>query len=350
MASQNTDRRHRPTARALAQSATAVGVGAGLALQRHHARSIARDPAYARLTGPLWCEPLSVRAADETDLRFEIFGALDGATVVFAHGWTKQLSFWRPVIRILRRHGLRLVAYDLRRHGLSGTAADGDYSLDRYGEDLEAVLTATVPDGEHAIVVGHSLGAMADGAWAERHEVSRHARGAALINTGLGDLISGQLLLGGLEARFGSPLVGRIVMRPRAPMPSLSSPVAYALIRRAAFGPTASPGQVAFYERLLADCPPRVRAATGIAISEMDLWEAVARITVPTLVVAGNDDCLTPLAHSRRIARTLPQPTGLIELEATGHMAPLERPAEVAAALEKLAAQTAPVAESAGAR
>lgn len=69
------------------------------------------------------------------------------------------------------------------------------------------------------------------------------------------------------------------------------------MIRHAAFGPAATTGEVAFYERMLVSCP-----ACGVAISDMDLSEAVASLTIPTLVVAGSADRLTPPAHARRIA------------------------------------------------
>jgi pimeloyl-ACP methyl ester carboxylesterase len=113
------------------------------------------------------------------------------------------------------------------------------------------------------------------------------------------------------------------------------------VIRHTAFGPGASAGEVAFYERMLMDCPPAVRAATGVALSDMDLWHAVARLTIPTLVVAGERDRLTPPAHARRIAEELPHPAGLIVLPETGHMSPLERPRELSEALERLVHETA---------
>lgn len=344
MGFQAPQRRRWSTRRALTLSAAAVGAGAGIALQRRHARAIARDPEYGQLSAPLDSASLLVRSADTTELHVETFGPEDAATVVFAHGWTEQLSFWRPVISLLREHGLRLVAYDLRGHGRSGRAAGDDYSLARYGDDLEAVLAAVAGDRQAALIAGHSLGAMSIAAWAERHDVRRRVRAAAMINTGLGDLVTGQLLLGGLAARFSGPFVGRMLIGSRAPLPSFSSPLAHAAIRHAAFGPDATRGQVAFYERMLVECPPGVRAATGIAISDMDLWHAVAQITVPTVVIAGSGDRLTPPAHARRIAEALPQPAGLVELERTGHMSPLERPAEIAGALERLVAQTSPVA------
>jgi len=322
-------------------SAAAGGAAAGIALQRRHLRSIARDPDYARLTAPLGGRPLPVVSADGTRLHAEVFGPDTGATIVLAHGWTEQLSFWGPVIRILSSKGLRPVAYDLRGHGRSGPAAAHDYSLARFGEDIEAVLAAATPEGERATVVGHSLGAMSIAAWAEDHDPGARAAAAAMINTGLGDLATGHLLFGELAKRLNSPLAGRIFLGCRARIPSFSSPLLQAVIRYAAFGPTATTGQVAFYERMLIACPPDVRAACGVAISDMDLWHAVARLTVPTLVVTGDRDRLTPPAHARRIAETLPDPAGLIELGQTGHMSPLERPEQLAAAVQRLVSDTA---------
>ena len=97
----------------------------------------------------------------------------------------------------------------------------------------------------------------------------------------------------------------------KAPVPPFSTPLQQAMIRYTAFGPHASLGDVAFYERMLIDTPPDVRAAVGVALSGMDLWHAVASLTVPTLVIAGAGDRLTPPAHARRIAEALPHPAGL---------------------------------------
>ena len=60
--------------------------------------------------------------------------------------------------------------------------------------------------------------------------------------------------------------------------------VSSAAIRYIAFGPHASPAQVAFYERMLVNTPPGVRADIGIAMSEMDLHDALPRLTVTTIV------------------------------------------------------------------
>src|SRR5947209_5487024 len=162
-------RRSRPGLRAIAAAAVVGAVAAGAAVQRRHLTSIARDPEYRRLRAPLGGRPLRVTSADGTELYAEVFGPEDGDTVVLAHGWTEQISFWGLVIGRLRDQDLRVVAYDLRGHGRSARASDGDYALERFGEDLEAVLAATGAGAERepATVVGHSLGAMSIAAWAE---------------------------------------------------------------------------------------------------------------------------------------------------------------------------------------
>lgn len=182
-------RRHR-----LELGGTAAVALAGAALERRHLRRIVRDPEQARLASPPSGEPLAVRSADGTQLHAEVFGAGE-LTFVLAHGWTEMLSFWTYVIDELCSHGFRVVAYDLRGHGQSEPAHGGDYAVARFGEDLEAVLAAAVPEGQRAIVAGHSLGAMSVAAWAEHHDVPRRACAAALLNTGVGDPLADSLLI-----------------------------------------------------------------------------------------------------------------------------------------------------------
>lgn len=328
------------TRRTLSLAAAAIGAAAGVALQHRHRQTLSGDPDFERLRRPLGGGPLAVVSADGTALHAESFGPADAPTIVLAHGWTEQLGFWGPVIEVLLRRGLRAVAYDLRGHGRSAAAADGDYSLERFGEDLAAVLAASVDPKRsqaRATVVGHSLGAMSIAAWADAHDVSAHVNAAALINTGLGDLISGHQLFGQLARRLNHPRVGRALMGSGLPLLPFSSPLSHAVVRYVAFGPSATAGDVAFYERMLLDTPAAVRAACGVALSDMNLWEAVAGLTVPTLVVAGDRDRLTPPDHARRIAEALPDSAGLIILKDTGHMSPLERPLKLADALAQLA-------------
>ena len=132
----------RPTRRVLALAAAAAGALAGLEVQRRHLGRLKRDEDLRRAQRPSGGRPLAVTSADGTRLHAERFGPETATVVVLAHGWTERVNFWGPVIRRLVDAGLPPVAYDLRGHGASAEAADGDYSLERFGDDVEAVLAA----------------------------------------------------------------------------------------------------------------------------------------------------------------------------------------------------------------
>ena len=322
---------------------TAVALAAAGLLESVHTRRIARDPENEALETTPKGRPQSVRSADGTRLHAEVWGPDDAETIVLAHGWTETLRFWTYVIRRLERKGFRVVAYDLRGHGDSAPASSGDYAIPRFGEDLDAVLEACTPPARRAVVAGHSLGAMSIASWAASHDVERRIRAAALLNTGVGDLIAEHLLLP--LPRVAQAASRAIALRGflgnKTPLPRLTTPFSYAAIRYTAFGPDASPAQVAFFERMLVTCPPDVRANVGMAMSEMDLHHALPRLTVPTIVIAGAADRLTPPSHARRIAQMLPDLRRLAVLERAGHMTPLERPDVVTEALSELTRLTA---------
>ena len=230
----------RPALRAMALTAVAAGAIAGAEGQRRHLRRLRDDEEYAALTAPLGGRRLDVVSADGTRLHAERFGPEpgEGSVIVLAHGWTERLAFWGPVISRLVAAGLRPVAYDLRGHGDSSPAADGDYALERFGEDVEAVLSAALRDGERGLVAGHSLGGMSIAAWAGAHDAPARVDAAALINTAMGDLLGGHLLLGELAKRLEHPALSRMLMGSGLRVPAFSTPLQQAVIRHAAFGPT----------------------------------------------------------------------------------------------------------------
>ena len=258
--------------------------------------------------------------------------------MVLVHGWTCALRFWTYQLRALAGE-LRLVAFDLRGHGASEGPSSGDYSTEAFADDLEAVLASCVPDGRRAVLAGHSLGGMTIVAWAGRHPqaVARRASAAALVNTGVGDLISNALVVrlpAGMDRIRG--VAARVALAAPAPLPPQPTPLSHRLVRYMALSPSASPAQVAFTEGMVLETRAQARARTGASLSRLDLQHAVESLTVPTLVLAGERDRLTPPVHARRLADALPEPVDLVELPNVGHMAPLEAHEEVAAALRRL--------------
>lgn len=331
-----------PTSRTttLALLTAAGGAAATTAALRSHRRRIAADPAHAELSAPLEGRAASVISADGTRLHAEVFGPEDAPTIVLLHGWTETLRFLKLQIRELSRE-FRVVAYDLRGHGRSGTAPTADaYGMDEHADDVDAVLRALVPEGERVIFAGHSLGAMALVAWAGRHEeqVADRLAGAALISTGMGDLVSETLVVRA-PARFSraGQVVGASVLSAKVRLPKGSTPLTHRLIRYIALARSASPATVAFCERMILECPRDVRGAVGATLSRLELHHAVESLNVPTVVIAGERDRLTPPVHARRFAELLPQLVELVEIPGIGHMAPVEAPATVTEKIAELA-------------
>jgi pimeloyl-ACP methyl ester carboxylesterase len=313
--------------------------GAAAALRRHR-RRIAADPAHQQLFAPLHGERAQVTSADGTQLHAELFGPEDAPAIVLLHGWTETLRLLTLQIRELSKE-FRVVAYDMRGHGRSGTAPDASaYSVDDHAADLDAVLRAFIPAGQRAVVAGHSLGAMTIVAWAGNNEaqVPERLAGAALISTGMGDLISESLVVrapGRLE-RVGQ-VVGATLMGTKMPLPKGSTPVSHRIIRYIALSPEASPATVAFCERMILECRREVRGAVGATLSQLELNHAVESLSVPTIVIAGEHDRLTPPVHAQRLAESLPHLVELVEVRGIGHMAPVEAPDVVTAKIAQLA-------------
>jgi pimeloyl-ACP methyl ester carboxylesterase len=342
------DRRARLRRTVRAAGAGALGLaGAGLT-ELSHRRRLAADPEYRRLLHPLQGAPVSARSADGTVIHAEVFGDDGALTFVLAPGWTETLAYFDSMTRELVDKGYRVVAYDLRGQGRSTQAESGEWQIERYGEDLQAVLEATCAGRTDVILAGHSMGAMAVAAWARERDVAAQIRGAMLMNTGLSGLILATKLLPALlPGAIAEPLARWAFMGNAMPMPPISTALSRAVIRFVAFGPYASDAEVDFYERMLMTCPPGVRAHAGMAMTNMDLVDALERFTVPTLVLSGRLDRLTPPVHAERIAAALPNLLKLVELPGIGHMGPLESPHELVTALLEVAGTTTDAPEPA---
>lgn len=85
----------------------------------------------------------------------EIYGDSSHQTILLAHGGGQTRYAWASVAKRLGAAGWRALAVDLRGHGDSDWASDGNYTHGRYGEDLVELAAAM---GAKPVVVGASLG------------------------------------------------------------------------------------------------------------------------------------------------------------------------------------------------
>jgi pimeloyl-ACP methyl ester carboxylesterase len=316
----------------------ATVAGAGLAVELRHRRRLAADPLDALLSTPLAGEQVPVVSADGTLIHAEVFGPHGAPTLVLVPGWTEKLQIYDLLTRVLLDRGYRIVSFDLRGQGQSGAPVEGDQAIERYGEDVEAVLAAAAGGREDVILAGHSMGGMSIMAWAEAFQPSARVRAVGLLNTGAVGLADASTLLPSSTPTGARRRIGGMFIFGAAPPPPLSTPLSRAILRHVAFGPTASEAQVAFFERMGWECPATVRITAGATLATLDVTAGVTRLDVPTLVLTGAQDRLTPPVLSQQLAELLPNPVELKILPETGHMTPLERPAELADALATLAA------------
>jgi pimeloyl-ACP methyl ester carboxylesterase len=230
----------------------------------------------------------------------------------------------------------RVVVYDQRGHGRSPEAGPGGYSTRALADDLEAVLKATLEPGQKAVLGGHSMGGMTLMAAAGRAAVREHGAAVLLCSTGSSRLTAESLVLpiraGALRTRMTAA-----VLAARAPLGPVTA-VSKVILKYATMGRGSAPDRVDVCARIVHACPRSARVAWGHVLGELDLEARVRELRLPTAVIAGTQDRLTPPVHARAIAAALPQSLGLTELAGMGHMTPVEAPEVVTAKLRELVA------------
>ncbi|MGW7030112.1 alpha/beta fold hydrolase [Streptomyces xanthophaeus] len=279
-------------------------------------------------------------SADGARLHAEVHGEEGAPAVVLAHGWTCSTAFWAAQIRDLAKDH-RVIAYDQRGHGRSPAART--HSTTALADDLVAVLGAALAPGERAVLAGHSMGGMTIMAAAGRPEFAEHTAAALLCSTGSARLVEEALVLPIRAGRLRTRVTGA-VLGARAPLGPVT-PIARKVLKYATMGPGSAPDKVEACARIVHACPTKVRHAWSQVLAGLDLDADLARLAVPTAVIGGKDDRLTPVVHARAIAAALPNCVGLTELTGAGHMTPIEAPEAVTAALRELTAVYLPAEE-----
>ena len=142
--------------------------------------------------------------------------------------------------------------------------------------------------------------------------------------------LAGLILIGtGAKLRVLARLVELLRERPRE---------GQSLITELAFAIGTPREQVAIVDRVLRDAAPLVTLGDYLACDRFDVRDRLAGIRLPTLVVSGAEDRLTPLKYGRFLADTIPG-ARLVAIEAAGHFPQLEQPARVNAAIREFLAQ-----------
>lgn len=326
-----------------------AGVAGGLTAERAMVRAHRRrpDPAAGVDTG-LDADTAGHLLTMSDGGRLRVVEQGRGPAIVLIHGITLSSAVWHEQLPALAAAGYRAVAYDQRGHGSSTPGADG-ISLGRLAADLGEVLDAL--DLGPAMVVGHSMGGMVALRWLtggpdaatgpSGPSSGGPARGRvaalALVATSASPVVGSGLP--GVRAAVAAarPLLARADwLTSRLPGPSLGRGDLGFLLARVTFGADPSASQVTLTRDVTAGVPARVSAGLLGEIVHFDEMASLRSLTLPTLVVVGTNDLMTPAGHARAMAGELADGE-LIVLDGCGHMVMMERAAELDAALLALA-------------
>jgi pimeloyl-ACP methyl ester carboxylesterase len=330
---------------------SAVGTIAGVTVARSMTRRPEIEDPYANenfetLDGD---RSYVVTTPDGVPLAVREVGPADAPlTVVFAHGFCLRMgAFHFQRMRLSDEWGprVRMIFYDQRGHGRSGDAPPETYTVTQLGRDLETVLQVIAPRGP-IVVVGHSMGGMTVLSHARQypHHYGNRIVGAALISSaaeGVAKSPLGEILNNpALEAvRFTARSAPRLVQRSRNVGRSVIGPI----LRAASYADLyVSPSVVAFSEKMMLATPIPTLIEFLQALEVHDETAALPTLaTIPTLIVCGDHDLVTPAEYSKKMAAALPE-SELVIVGRSGHLVLLSKPNPINDGLVRLVKRATP--------
>jgi 3-oxoadipate enol-lactonase len=236
--------------------------------------------------------------------------------VILSHSLGVSMAMWDDQVKALGGE-YRILRYDTRGHGGSD-APSGDYSLDRLGRDVLAVMDHLGIASAH--FCGLSLGGMT-GQWLAVHAAERIER-LVIANSSahMGPAEGWQQRIATVRAEGMAAITGAVLERWFTP----------------AFLGGGAPG-VERTRRMLLATSPDGYAGCCAAIRDMDLRPIIRLIASPTLVIAGSLDPATPAEHSELIRARIAG-ASLATLPAA-HLSNIEQPDGFNAALRAFLGQ-----------
>ena len=307
----------------VAGAAAAAGAGLAYALEKTAVRRWKADP--EALTAAGRAMPGDIRhhflPVDDGG-RLHVIERGSGPPLVLVHGVTLGVGIWVPQFQQLARSH-RVIAVGQRGHGQSLGGDDG-YSIERLAEDLRSVLEQLAV--ERAVIVGHSMGGMVLQrlAVSDPAALARHAAGLVLLATTPGGFAPGGFVggaVGWLTTALAAQGLGYAERRGQGLVPQHDLG---AWATRLTFGTSPQAVDVELSRSMLAAMSPSAMHGLLVPLLTFDVRSELDRIELPTRIVVGTRDVLTPLRMARIMAELIPR-AELVVYPGCGHMVMLER-------------------------
>jgi pimeloyl-ACP methyl ester carboxylesterase len=255
--------------------------------------------------------PLQLQRPDGTQIFVEIFGPADGPTVVATHGWGTDRQEWAYFRKQCPK--LKLVVWDLPGSGRSTRPENDDYSLEKFAQDLRAVLEIS---GENPVtLLGHSIGGMTTLTLCRLFPelLGTRISGIVLVHTTYRNPLR-TMPMSGLWTVLEKPVVVPLLYLQiwLSPLIWLSNCLSYFngsmhwSNTRTGFAGGESRAKLDFVSRYSLDASPAVLARGCLGMLAYDARQTLPTISVPVLVIGGDKDPVTPQRASEFIAEHTP--------------------------------------------
>ncbi|MGY1747815.1 alpha/beta fold hydrolase [Modestobacter sp. SYSU DS0511] len=245
----------------------------------------------------------TITADDGTEIFYKDWGS--GQPIVFSHGWPLSADDWDAQLMFFLQHGYRVIAHDRRGHGRS-TQTDGGHDMDHYADDL-AALTAHL-DLRDAVHVGHSTGGGEVVRYLARHGQDRVAK-AALIAAVPPLMVQTDAHPGGLPRSVFDDIQTQVATN-RAQFYRDLPATAFYGFNRPGVEPVEGLVQNWWRQGMMGGI--KAHHDGVVAFSQTDFTDDLKKITVPVLVMHGDDDQVVPYADSAPLSAEL-LPNGVLK-------------------------------------
>jgi non-heme chloroperoxidase len=238
----------------------------------------------------------TITVKDGTTIYYKDWGS--GQPIVFSHGWPLSADDWDTQMLFFLKHGYRVIAHDRRGHGRSSQTADG-HDMDHYADDL-AALTVHL-DLREAIHVGHSTGGGEVVRYLARYGGARVAK-AALLSAVPPLMVKTSANPGGLPKEVFDGLQAQLAANRSQFYYEMAAGPFYGYNR-----PSAKPVQAVIWNWWRQGMMGGAKAHYDgiVAFSQTDFTEDLKKVTVPVLVMHGDDDQIVPYADSAPLSAKL---------------------------------------------